>query len=127
MPADNDKANLLLNDVLNEFVDGIANEDEELQGTTIKSYKLSNNFEKKNVDSRESLEEEKSATEVPAVGFFSLFRYSSVGDSVLMVFAAVIAVISGAWSPAETIIFGKVIDRLVDYDTTKQNHSKVNM
>ncbi|KFM57755.1 Multidrug resistance protein 1, partial [Stegodyphus mimosarum] len=127
MPADNDKANLLLNDVLNEFVDGIANEDEDLQGTPIKGCKLSDNFDKKSIDSRQILEEEKSAKEVPEVGFFQLFRYSSIGDNALMVFAALVAVISGAWSPAETIIFGRVIDRLVDYDTTKQNYSKVNM
>ncbi|KFM75575.1 Bile salt export pump, partial [Stegodyphus mimosarum] len=66
---------------------------------------------------------EKSEPNIQAIGFFNLFRYANLGDKVLIIFATCVAMISGVCSPVQMIIFGKVVDILVDYDAGRKNTS----
>ncbi|KAG8183769.1 hypothetical protein JTE90_002406 [Oedothorax gibbosus] len=66
-------------------------------------------------------EEEEKKNELPPVGFFSLFRYSSSCDKTLVIIGTIVAIVSGASMPAVMIIFGKVINNLIAYDAYNKN------
>ncbi|GFS95723.1 ATP-dependent translocase ABCB1 [Nephila pilipes] len=72
-------------------------------------------------------DEKKDEPEIPPVGFFTLFRYSSGLDKLLMTFAVIIAFLSGTAMPAVMIVFGKVIDKLIIYDLVVQNRTNLTM
>ncbi|XP_071033679.1 ATP-dependent translocase ABCB1 isoform X2 [Parasteatoda tepidariorum] len=71
--------------------------------------------------------EEKPKDEFPPVAFFSLFKYSSACDKLLMIIACIIAIASGCSMPGIMIIFGKVIQKMITYDMTVNNVSASNM
>ncbi|XP_054720793.1 ATP-dependent translocase ABCB1-like [Uloborus diversus] len=64
--------------------------------------------------------------EVPPVRFFSLFRYSSHVDKVLIFFACIIALISGAALPTIMVLFGNIIDSFVDHHRMQNNLTSFN-
>ncbi|GFS46433.1 ATP-dependent translocase ABCB1 [Trichonephila inaurata madagascariensis] len=72
-------------------------------------------------------DEKKTEPEIPPVGFFTLFRYSSSYDKVLITIAVIIALASGTAMPAVMIVFGKVIDKLIIYDLVNQNRTNLTM
>ncbi|XP_042901555.2 ATP-dependent translocase ABCB1 [Parasteatoda tepidariorum] len=71
--------------------------------------------------------EEKPEDEIPPVTFFSLFKYSSACDKLLMIIACIIAIASGCATPGIMTIFGKVIQKMITYDMTVNNISTSNM
>ncbi|GFR02321.1 ATP-dependent translocase ABCB1 [Trichonephila clavata] len=72
-------------------------------------------------------DEKKTESEIPPVGFFTLFRYSSSYDKVLITIAVIIALASGTAMPAVMIVFGKVIDKLIIYDLVNKNRTNLTM
>ncbi|XP_054725068.1 ATP-dependent translocase ABCB1-like [Uloborus diversus] len=65
--------------------------------------------------------EDGSEEKVPPVGICSLFRYSSACDRLFIIIGLVVAIASGASMPAVMIIFGQVIDELVDHSKNVTN------
>ncbi|XP_035228451.1 ATP-dependent translocase ABCB1-like isoform X1 [Stegodyphus dumicola] len=92
-----------------------------------KGYDDSEDKDERNGDSKAAKVEDEAESEIPPIGFFSLFRYSSACDKMLLIFATIIATVSGASMPAIMIIFGKIIDKLIDFDASNRNYTNVTM
>ncbi|KAG8177035.1 hypothetical protein JTE90_024081 [Oedothorax gibbosus] len=66
-------------------------------------------------------DEQEKKQELPPVGFFSLFRYSSCWDKMLIAIGTLAAITTGASIPGVTIIYGKMIDSLISYYLSSRN------
>ncbi|KAG8177033.1 hypothetical protein JTE90_024080 [Oedothorax gibbosus] len=84
-------------------------------GEVISDADSSSSFEK------HAKQDEQEKRELPPVGFFSLFRYSSCLDKTLIAIGTLAAILTGASIPGVNIIYGQFIDKLIIYDIFNKN------
>ncbi|KAG8178180.1 hypothetical protein JTE90_006318 [Oedothorax gibbosus] len=65
--------------------------------------------------------------ELPPIGFFSLFRYSSCWDKILITIGTISAIMVGALRPGSNFIYGLYIDKLILYDKANKNMTNETM
>ncbi|XP_035209853.1 ABC transporter B family member 3-like [Stegodyphus dumicola] len=125
MLVDGDMKNPVSLISINKYCSDVATENREQREYVNRGFE---NTEQEEIsDSGSAGIKEKSKPNIQAIGFLSLFRYASLGDKILTIFATCVAMLSGVCSPVQMVIFGKVIDILVNYDAGRKNTSNVTM
>ncbi|XP_030388009.1 ATP-dependent translocase ABCB1 [Scaptodrosophila lebanonensis] len=80
-----------------------------------KSFEPNKPKKNKHDETEDNDDDGKPKEEIPQVGYFKIFRYATNRDRALYALGLICAVVTGLTTPANSLIFGNLINNMVDY------------